>query len=314
MAKHVPAAEIAKVRVFNRCYTQAFGFLRDRLDGSPFALTEARVLYEIANGEGSTAAEIGRMLDLDKAQLSRILAKLRRSNLVKASPSPHHAKHQLLSLTQKGRRAFEGLNAATQDVIGTRLAAIAPPERERLVQAMEDVTASLLPPVKKEHAFTFRDPRPGDLGWITHRQAVLYAEEYGWDWTYEALVSRILGEFAQNFDTRREKAWVAMADGRIAGSIFLMKGDKPSVAKLRLLYVEPWARGGGIGAALVQACIKEARKMGYATLELWTNSVLVSARRIYETAGFHLAEEKPHHSFGKDLKGQTWQLNMRSVN
>ncbi len=310
MTQHVPAAEIAKVRAFNRSYTQAFGFLRDRLDGSPFALTEARVLYEIAQAEGPTAAEIGRALDLDKAQLSRVLAKLRRSNLVKTSPSPQHAKHLLLSLTQKGKQAFEALNAATQKAIGAKLASLPPDRRAQLVQSMNSITASLTPPGQMAAAFSLRDPTPGDLGWITHRQAVLYAEEYGWDWTYEALVSRILGEFVESFDPKLEKAWVAMADGRIAGSIFLMKSGTPETAKLRLLYVEPWARGRGIGAALVAACIAEARKMGYTALELWTNSVLTSARRIYEAAGFMLVDEKPHHSFGKDLVGQTWRLDL----
>ena len=310
MTQHVPAAEIAKVRAFNRSYTQAFGFLRDRLDGSPFALTEARVLYEIAHGSGPTAAEIARALDLDKAQLSRVIAKLRRSGLVKASPSPQHAKHQLLSLTQKGKHAFESLNAATQEVIGAKLASLPPDTRAQLVQSMNTITASLALPREMAGAYSFRDPKPGDLGWITHRQAVLYAEEYGWDWTYEALVARILGEFVATFDPKREKAWVAMADGRIAGSIFLMKSDMPKVAKLRLLYVEPWARGCGIGAALVAECIAEARRMGYATLELWTNSVLTSARRIYEAAGFTLVDEKPHHSFGKDLMGQTWRFTL----
>lgn len=308
MSHHVPAGEIAKVRAFNRSYTQAFGFLRDRLDGSPFALTEARVLYEIAHGDSPTAAEIGRALDLDKAQLSRVIAKLRRSGLVKASPSPQHAKHQLLSLTQKGKHAFESLNAATQEAIGAKLASLVPEARTHLVQSMDAITASLAPAGGKKRDFSFRDPKPGDLGWITHRQAALYAEEYDWDWTYEALVARILGEFVESFDPKCEKAWVAMADGRIAGSIFLMKSDRPKVAKLRLLYVEPWARGRGIGAALVAECISQARRMSYTSMELWTNSVLVSARRIYEAAGFAFVDEKPHHSFGKDLMGQTWRL------
>lgn len=310
MTAVVAKADVAKVRAFNRRYTQAFGFFRDRLDDSAFALTEARVLYEIAHGEKLTAADIGRFLDIDKAQLSRIIAKLRKAKLVAAAPSPDHAKHLLLSLTAKGAEAFRTLNAATESTISAHLAQIAGPDRARLIQAMDEINAALEGKAAATNAYRLRDPVPGDLGWIIHRQACLYTQEYGWDWTYEALVARILGGFVEHFDPAREKAWVAEIDGRIAGSIFLMQSDEPDCGKLRLLYVEPWARGQGLGAALVAACIEQAKKSGYRRLELWTNSVLTSARHIYQAAGFTLIEEKQHRSFGADLTGQVWRLEL----
>ena len=308
MTNTVPAQQIADVRAFNRRYTEAFGFLNDRLDDSRFPLTDARLLYEIAHGDGLTAAAIERRLGMDKAQISRSLGRLVRQELIESLPAPHHAKHRELRLTAAGAAAFAELNGQTQTAIGTRLAALDSIRRAQLIDGMAAVTAAL--DSSGSANVTVRDLRVGDIGWITHRQAVLYAEEYGWDWTYEALIARIMADFIEGFDAARDAAWVAEVDGRTMGSVFLVRGDRPGTAKLRLLYVEPAARGLGIGRDLVARCIEGARTRGYERLELWTNSILGSARRIYEAAGFQLVEETPHHSFGHDLVGQTWALSL----
>ena len=308
MTNTVPAQQIADVRAFNRRYTEAFGFLNDRLDDSRFPLTDARLLYEIAHGDGLTAAEIERRLGMDKAQISRSLGRLTREGLVRALPAPHHARHKVLRLTNAGVDAFADLNGQTQAAIGRRLGQLDALQRDRLIHGMAAVTAALSPAGERQVAF--RDLAVGDIGWIAHRQARLYFEEYGWDWTYESLIARIMADFADHFDPGRDAAWVAEVDGRTMGSIFLVRSDTPGVAKLRLLYVEPAARGLGIGRELVARCIAAARSKGYDRLELWTNSVLVAARRIYEAAGFVLVEENPHRSFGHGLIGQTWSLDL----
>ncbi len=298
---------IADIRAFNRRYTEAFGFLNDRLDDSRFPLTDARLLYEIAHGDGLTAADIERRLGMDKAQISRSLGRLVRQGLVRPAPAPHHAKHKLLRLTATGAEAFAELDGKTQAAIGNRLAALGGIEQAQLADGMAAITAALAPSAATP---SFRDLQVGDIGWITHRQARLYAEEYGWDWTYEALIARIMADFVDRFDPLLDAAWVAEVAGRTVGSIFLVRGDQSGVAKLRLLYVEPAARGLGIGRQLVVRCVDAARDKGYQRLELWTNSVLVAARRIYEAAGFELVESTPHRSFGHDLVGQTWALTL----
>lgn len=300
---------IADVRAFNRRYTEAFGFLNDRLDDSPFPLTDARLLYEIAHGDGLTAADIERRLAMDKAQISRSLGRLVRQHLVDSVPSPDHAKRKVLRLTPAGADAFADLDGKTQAAIGDRLAAIEGVRLAQLADGMAAVIRALARDADREPVF--RDLRVGDIGWIAHRQALLYAEEYGWDWTYEALIARIMADFIDGYDASRDAAWVADVNGSTVGSIFLVRGDRPGVAKLRLLYVEPAARGLGIGRQLVERCISAARTRGYDRLELWTNSILVSARRIYEAAGFALVDEAPHRSFGQDLVGQTWALALR---
>lgn len=296
---------IADIRAFNRRYTEAFGFLNDRLDDSRFPLTDARLLYEIAHGDGLTAADIERRLGMDKAQISRSLGRLVRQGLVQTASAPHHAKHKVLRLTDGGVEAFAELDGKTQAAIGNRLASLGGIEQARLAEGMTAITAALAP---SPAAPSFRDLQVGDIGWITHRQARLYAEEYGWDWTYEALIARIMADFVDRFDPLLDAAWVAEVAGRTVGSIFLVRGDQSGVAKLRLLYVEPSARGLGIGRQLVARCVDAARDKGYQRLELWTNSVLVAARRLYEAAGFELVESTPHRSFGHDLVGQTWAL------
>ena len=301
-----------EVRSFNRFYTRKIGLLNRSLPATDLSLPEGRVLYELAHAPagGRTAADIGRALGMDKAHLSRIVARLRARGLSQSRVSADHGKHRLLTLTEAGRKAYAAAEAGARAQVDAMLAPIGGGGRERLVEAMRDIRAALGGREAGEGDLSLRRPRPGDIGWITHRQAIVYAQEYGWDWTYEGLASRILGAFVAEFDPSREDGWVAERGGAIVGSVFLMKSDDPEVARLRLLYVEPSARGTGVGAALVATCIARARDLGYRQLTLWTNDVLIAARRIYQAAGFQLVSQAPHHSFGHDLVGQTWALDL----
>jgi DNA-binding MarR family transcriptional regulator/GNAT superfamily N-acetyltransferase len=300
--------DIATLRSFNRVYTRQLGLLEPHLDKSPFTLSEARILYELANQVDQTGAELSRTLRLDPAQISRTLNRFVDRGLVITREDPLHGRHQLLSLTPAGHAAFVALNDNTCKAIGGLLDNLPPYRRSRLLQAAEtiDCIFDQAAPAKP----VLRDLRPGDLGMVTARQAILYAEDYGWNSEYEVLVARILAEFRQKFDPAREAAWIAELDAQMVGSIFLVAGSEFGVGKLRLLYVEPEARGAGVGKALVAACIERAREVGYERLDLWTNSILTAARRIYEHAGFELVDEAPHHSFGHDLIGQTWSLKL----
>jgi DNA-binding MarR family transcriptional regulator/N-acetylglutamate synthase-like GNAT family acetyltransferase len=299
-----------EVRSFNRFYTREIGLLNRSLPATRLSLPEARVLYELAQApaEGRTAAEIGRTLAMDKAHLSRILGRFRSRRLIHSVVSPDHGKHQLLTLTGKGRQAFGAAEAAARAQVDALILPIDEGGQVRLLAAMRDIRSALNGREAEEGDLRLRRLGPGDLGWIIHRQTVLYHQEYGWDWTYEGLASRILGQFVAEFDPAKEDGWVAEKQGAIMGSIFLMKSDDPGVAKLRLLYVEPVARGSGLGRRLVATCIERARELGYCELTLWTNDVLLAARRLYQAVGFHLVSEAPHHSFGHDLVGQTWTL------
>lgn len=300
------AADVATLRAFNRTYTRRLGLLEAHLDKSPFTLSEARILYELAHRTDPTGAEIARALDLDPAQISRTLKRFAARGLIAAREDPGHGRHQLLALTAEGRTVFAALESGTKTAISTLLDGLPPFRREGLLAAARAITRIFedeAPPRP-----VLRDLRPGDLGQVIARQAILYADEYGWNSEYEALVARILADFDRSFDPAREAAWIADIDGRMAGSIFLVRGDAPDAGKLRLLYVEPAARGAGVGKLLVAACIARAREVGYARLDLWTNSLLAAARHIYEQAGFRLIDEAPHRSFGKDLVGQTWSL------
>jgi DNA-binding MarR family transcriptional regulator/GNAT superfamily N-acetyltransferase len=302
---------VDEVRSFNRFYTRQIGLLDEHLTDSPFTLAEARVLYELAKETAETAAELSRLLGMDKAQLSRMLARFRARGLVASRTSPDHARRRLLSLTEAGRAAFADLDrgavAQTERLIGPLDAAAT----QRLTAAMGEVRTLLdAAAANPARAFVLRPPKVGELGFVVHRQALLYEREYGWDWTYEGLIAGIIGRFVAEFDPDREQAWIAERDGRIAGSVFLMRGDDADTAKLRLLYAEPDARGLGIGSALAAACIERARAVGYRRLTLWTTDVLASARRIYVATGFRLVAEEPHFSFGADLVGQTWVLEL----
>jgi DNA-binding MarR family transcriptional regulator/GNAT superfamily N-acetyltransferase len=301
-----------EVRSFNRFYTREIGLLNRSLPATDLSLPEARVLYELAQAPegGRTAAEIGRTLNMDKAHLSRIVARFRARGLMESRISADHRKHRLLTLTEAGRKIFDAAEAAARAQVDALLEPIDFGARTRLVEAMRDIRSTLRDCEAEDGAMSLRPLRLGDVGWIIHRQAVLYHEEYDWDWTYEGLASRILGDFIAGFDPAKEDGWVAERGGAILGSIFLMKSDDPGVAKLRLLYVEPSARGAGLGRTLVATCVARARELGYSRLTLWTNDVLVAARRIYQAAGFRLVSEARHHSFGHDLVGQTWTLDL----
>jgi DNA-binding MarR family transcriptional regulator/GNAT superfamily N-acetyltransferase len=301
---------IAEIRSFNRFYTRRIGLLEEHLPATDFTLAEARVVYELATGGEQTAAELCRKLGMDKAHLSRIAARFRARGLIAAKVSPTHGRQRPLSLTEAGRAAFAAADQGSRTQMEHLLAPLDPMARHTLVTALKEVRQALEKPDARKGQVTLRGLRPGDVGWITHRQALLYHRDYGWDWTYEGLVAEILAGFVAGFDPAREDGWVAELEGSVVGSVFLMKSPDPEVAKLRLLYVEPEARGLGIGARLVAACVARAREFGYRCLTLWTNDILVSARRIYQAAGFRLVKEEAHHSFGHDLIGQTWILDL----
>jgi DNA-binding MarR family transcriptional regulator/N-acetylglutamate synthase-like GNAT family acetyltransferase len=304
----IPSKEqIADVRAFTRFYTRQIGLLEERLHRSAFSLTEARVLYELAHRNGLTATDLGRDLGLDAGYLSRLLKKFESRGFVTRAPAPADARQSVLSITEAGRKAFEPLDRASREEVTGLLGRLSAEHREAVVVAMRRVQRLLGRDREPAPPDTLRPLQVGDIGWIVHRQGVLYAREYGWDESYEALAAEILAGFVKSFDPEYENAWIAEREGEVVGSVFLMR-KSAEVAKLRLLYVEPSARGLGIGRRLVDECIGFARAKGYKTLTLWTNDVLVSARRIYQAAGFQLTGEERHHSFGKDLVGQTWDL------
>lgn len=302
-------AHIGDVRRFNRAYTRVLGLLDRGLLDSPFSLAEARILYELAQSEEASAAGLARALGLDTGYLSRILKKFETRGLIRRAPLARDARQNGIVLTEAGRAAFAGIDRASHDQLAAILGPLQPGQRAALVQAMRTIERVLGLAPEPRVPYLLRPPQPGDIGWIVHRHGVLYASEYGWDESFEALVAEITAAFVKNLDPRRERCWIAERDGGIAGSVFLVR-ESETVAKLRLLYVEPAARGLGIGGRLVGECVRFARDCGYRSVTLWTNDVLISARRIYEAQGFRLVREEPHHSFGKDLVGQYWELTL----
>ncbi len=300
---------VEAVRRFNRFYTRQIGVLQEGLLRSPFSLTEARVIYELAHHETTTATELGNELGLDAGYLSRILRDFKRRGLVDKKPSKKDGRQSLLWLTEQGQQAFAMLNARSQHEIEAMLAELPAGEQDRLLQAMLSIEKLLGAQPEHSVPYLLRLHQPGDMGWVVYRHGVLYAEEYGWDEQFEALVAEIVASFIQNYDAKKERCWIAEMDGEIVGSVFLVKKSE-QVAKLRLLLVEPKARGMGIGTRLVDECIRFARRVGYKKVTLWTNSVLSAARHIYEKAGFRLVEQEAHHSFGHDLVGETWELEL----
>ena len=303
------AVPVSAVRRFNRFYTRQIGILREGHLGSPFSLAEVRVLYELAHRDGLTAAELGRELGLDAGYLSRIVRSFERRDLVEKTRSETDARQAHLRLTAAGRAAFAGLDARADDEIAALVRRSSPDDWRRLTDAMRTIERVLAPKQEAARNFLIRTHHPGDIGWVVYRHGVLYAREYGWDERFEALVAQIVAEFVQNFDPRRERCWIAEQDGERVGSVFLVK-KTDTVAKLRLLLVEPKARGLGIGHRLVDECIRFARQAQYRRMTLWTNSILHAARRIYEAAGFRLVSEEPHAMFGESLLGQTWELEL----
>ena len=298
---------VGEVRRFNRFWTRQIGVLREGYLESPFSLTEVRVFYELAHREETTAGELGEELGLDAGYLSRILSGFQKHGLIRKRPSEADGRRRLLRLTERGRGAFAPLEARSRSEIGAMLGGMSIAGQERLVEAMRAIERLLSFRPDPAVPYLLRPPQPGDMGWVVHRHGVLYAREYGWDERFEALVAGIVAKFIQQYDPRVERCWIAERDGEVVGCVFLVR-ESEEVAKLRLLLVEPEARGLGIGSRLVEECIRFARQAGYLKITLWTNDVLNSARRIYEAMGFQLVHEKPHRSFGHDLVGQTWEL------
>ncbi|HLT61287.1 MAG TPA: helix-turn-helix domain-containing GNAT family N-acetyltransferase, partial [Microlunatus sp.] len=276
---------VDRIRAFNRFYTKVIGVLDEGLAGSPYSLTEARVLFELAAADGLDLVDLRTELGLDPGYTTRILDRLARQGLVTRDRADRDRRRQTVTLTGAGRAAFEELDRSTVAGIEDLVEPLSEGDRARLVEAMGTVRA-LLDRAPTRGRIVLREPRPGDLGWVVERHGAHYAEAYGWDTTFEGLVARIVGDFARQHDPARERAWIAELDGRRAGTVFCVRGDDAGTAKLRLLLTEPWARGMGLGTRLVDACIGFAREAGYARLELWTNDVLAEARRIYQRAGF----------------------------
>ena len=301
------AAPVSAVRRFNRFYTKQIGVLREGHLESSFSLTEVRVLYELAHQNGPTSAELARELGIDSGYLSRILRGFERRELVEKTKSENDARQAHLRLTEAGRAAFAGLDSRADDEIASLVERVSRDDWRRLTDAMRTIERVLAPTHETKRSYLIRTHQPGDIGWVVYRHGVLYAREYGWDERFEALVAQIVADFVRNLDPRRERCWIAEQDGERVGSVFLVK-KTDTVAKLRLLLVEPKARGLGIGHRLVDECIRFARHAQYQRITLWTNSILDAARRIYEQAGFQLVSEEPHAMFGENLVGQTWEL------
>jgi DNA-binding MarR family transcriptional regulator/N-acetylglutamate synthase-like GNAT family acetyltransferase len=283
--------------------------LGQRLLESPFSLSEARVLYELAHRDGAAAKEIGAELDLDPGYLSRIVQKFDEEGLVSRKPLPSDRRQHQLGLTAKGRTAFGKLERSSQDHVGQMLGALADEDRKRLLGAMESIERLLGTEHAPSPAAILRDPRPGDMGFVVLSHGARYASEYGFDSSFEALVAEIVSKFISSFDASRERCWIADIEGRPVGSVFLVRHDD-EVAKLRLLLVEPSARGQGLGQRLVAECISFARACGYRKITLWTQSSLIAARKIYQDAGFALVKTDPHRSWGQNLIGETWEREL----
>jgi len=299
---------VASVRRFSRFYTRRIGVLHEGLLGSPLSLAEGRVIWELAQRETATAAELAAELGLDPGYLSRILGGLERRDLIDRHPSERDGRQSDIALTEEGRALYATIDTKSREEVAALLGDLEDADQARLVEAFKTAERLLGQPRKPAGpAYILRPHQPGDTGWIIHRHGVLYAEEYGFDTRFEALVAQIAAAFIENFDATRERCWIAERAGAIVGSVLLVK-ESEEVAKLRLLYVEPWARGLGIGSRLVAECVRFARQRRYRKISLWTNDILVSARRIYQAAGFRLISEEPHRSFGRDLVGQTWEL------
>ena len=263
----------------------------------------------MAHHEQTTATELGNELGLDAGYLSRIISSFEKKGLLEKHPSPSDGRQNLLRLTEAGQTEFAKINVRSRHEIGTMLGKLAETEQKRLVEAMQTVETILGAQPERRAPYLLRLHQPGDMGWVVYRHGVLYAAEYGWDESFEVLVAEIVAKFIQHFDPAQERCWMAEMKGAIVGSVFLVK-QSDEVAKLRLLLVEPSTRGMGIGARLVEECIRFARRVGYRKITLWTNSILTAARNIYIKNGFHLVHAEPHHSFGHDLIGETWEMEL----
>ena len=306
MPESTTDAQVSAIRAFNRFYTRKIGVI-DGIASRPFSRAEARVLYELAHSEQPTATGIRKELGLDAGYMSRILREFERRKFVTREQSKADEREKFLSLTAKGRRAFLPLDERSNRDVVAMLEKLSPPERKQLVDGVQTVGRLLGDKAVPKTPYLLRQHQPGDLGWIVHRQAILYAEEYGWDGTYEALAAEIVAQFIKNYDPKCERCWIAEKDGERVGAVFVVKASD-EIAKLRLLHVEQEARGLGIGKRLVEECVRFARQVGYQRITLWTQSTLHAARYIYKQAGFRLVREEEHHSFGKELTAETWEL------
>ncbi len=304
-------ARIAAVRRFNRFYTRQIGLLRKSYLGSPFSLAEMRVLYEIAHADRPNATDIARKLDLDAGYLSRMLRHFENRGLVSRARSKADARQSQLALTTRGRRTFDPIDRRSQREVCSMLAGLSNARQTRLVAAMRGIEELLgaEPEPSPTRAYILRAPKPGDFGWIVARHAALYAQDYRWTGPFEGLCAQIVADYVNKHDPRRERCWIAELDGENAGSIMLVK-DSEDVARIRMLLVEPTARGLGIGVRLVEECVSFARQAHYRKVTLWTHSVLTTARNIYERAGFKLVASQQHNSWGKKVIGETWELTL----
>jgi DNA-binding MarR family transcriptional regulator/GNAT superfamily N-acetyltransferase len=300
------------VRRFNRFYTRQIGLLQEGLYTSLLSLTQVRVVYEIANHDGPTATDVGQELGLDAGYLSRLLRDFEKRGLIERTSSEADGRQSHLWLTAEGRALFVKMRERAREEVGEMLRPLSEGDQRRLLEAMGTIERLLggAPNVAAATPYILRPPHAGDMGWVVARNGALYAQEYHWDDTYEGLAAKIVGDFVQQFDPKRERCWIAEKDGENVGSVFVVKGAEEGVAKLRLLLVEPSARGLGIGKRLVEECLRFARRVGYKRMTLWTQSILLPARRIYAQAGFRLVKEEPHHSFGHDLVGETWEMDL----
>ncbi|MCG8360501.1 MAG: GNAT family N-acetyltransferase [Kiloniellales bacterium] len=305
------ARRVEAVRAFNRFYTKQIGVLHEGFLGSDFGLAEARVIYDLAHLEGVTATELGRELDLDPGYLSRILRRLVSQDLVERQRSKNDGRQSHLRLSRRGRKAFALLDRRSRRQFQDMLARLSESDQRRLMGAIETIERLMAPEPGEKPVVVLRPHRAGDMGWVTHRHGVLYGEEHGLDESFEAMVGKVAADFVTNIDPTGERCWIAEVEGAIAGSIFLMRKSK-TVAKLRLLYVEPAARGLGIGARLVDECLRFACQAGYRKVTLWTLGHLDAARGLYERRGFQCVETEPTHAFGRDLIGETWELDLKS--
>ncbi|MDB5502957.1 MAG: MarR family transcriptional regulator [Tardiphaga sp.] len=305
----MPKNAIAAVRAFNRFYTRKLGVLEPNLLDSPYSLTEARVLYELAHRDDLSAKAIATDLGLNPGYLSRIVQNFHDKGLITRTVSKEDRRQYRLGLTAKGRLAFGRLNRSSHDNVAALLAELPFADHTRVVQAMATIRRLLDPAESRPRVVTLRQHRPGDIGWVIARHGAVYAEEYGWDSSFEALVAEIAAKFIRNYDAARECCLIAETDGAPAGSIFLVKASD-DVAQIRMLVVERHARGLGVGRALVEQAIRFARQVGYRSITLSTHSILVAARGIYQRAGFELVASEPHHSFGADLVAETWEMKL----
>jgi DNA-binding MarR family transcriptional regulator/GNAT superfamily N-acetyltransferase len=304
----------AAVRRFNRFYTRQIGVLRKTFLDSSYSLGEARVLYEIASGGAPTASAISRALDLDAGYLSRVLRSFEKRGLIQRRVSASDARQSHLALSARGRKSFAPLERRSQRDTEAMLGRLAPAQQTRLIAAMNTIEtllggeAEAFVPVGARR-YRLRAPVPGDFGWIVRRNAELYAQEYGWKSPFEGVCAQIVADFVNDYDPKRERCWIAEMDGENVGTVMLVK-DEPGVARLRLLLVDPKARGLGLGARLVDECVRFARRAGYRKITLWTHSVLTAARHIYEQAGFKLMRSEPHKSWGRPVVSEYWDLEL----